>query len=137
MTPVDYTWGERFDASLLNQRVLCKGCGVHFYIKVIEKRKWLEMQFVPDEDALSEDLKEALKTVAVKEKAEIEKKPVADQILKYLAENGGLGSTGKMIQAIGCSRQGFNMNRDKLIEEGKIKQVAHGIYQLINSTYPE
>ena len=136
MMPVDFAWGERFDASLLNQRVFCSDCGVDFHIKVVEHKKGLEMRFMPGKAFFSEDLKAALEATAMKEKekekAEIEKRPVSDQILDYLSENGGLGSTGKMIKAIGCSPQGFKNNVDKLIDEGKIKQPARSIYQLIN-----
>lgn len=130
MIRVDYDWGERFDASLLNQRVLCADCEVHFHIKVFERKKWLEMRFVPEEKYLPElpdDSKALMRNTPIEHKI-----PVANLILKYLTENGGLGSTGKMIDAIGCSQQGFKNNVDKLIEEKKIKQVARGIYQLIN-----
>lgn len=59
-------------------------------------------------------------------------KDVAGQILKYLSENGGIGKTDKMREAIGCSPQGFNKAIKKLIDNGRVKKIARGIYELIN-----
>lgn len=59
-------------------------------------------------------------------------KDVAGQILEYLREHGGTGTTKQMRDAIGCSPQGFKDAADKLITEGRIRRAKHGIYELIN-----
>ena len=59
---------------------------------------------------------------------------VAGQILAYLREHDGIGTTKQMRAAIGCSPQGFKDAIDKLITDGQIKRVKRGFYELINRT---
>ena len=59
---------------------------------------------------------------------------VAGQILEYLSEHGGTGTTKQMRDAIGCSPQGFKDAIDKLIAEGQIQRIKRGTYKLTNQT---
>lgn len=62
-------------------------------------------------------------------------KDIAGQIEAYLSDApNNTATTAEMIKAIGCSPQGFNVEKEKLIEAGKIKKVKRGVYQLINHT---
>ena len=58
---------------------------------------------------------------------------IAGQIVEYLTDAPmHTAGTAEMVKAIGCSRQGFNVEKEKLIEAGKIRKVTRGVYQLIN-----
>ena len=60
---------------------------------------------------------------------------IQGQILAYLAgAPDNTAGTAEMRTAIGCSPQGFNVEKDKLIEHGQIRQIKRGLYQLINHT---
>mgnify|MGYP000352180102 CR=1 FL=1 len=58
---------------------------------------------------------------------------IAGQIVAYLtdAENHTAG-TAEMRTAIGCTTEGFNKARKKLIDAGQIRQRQRGVYQLIH-----
>ena len=59
-------------------------------------------------------------------------KDVAGQILDYLSENGDIGKTPKMKEALDCSPQSFKEAIDKLIETRRIRKVVRGVYELIH-----
>ena len=127
--------------SHLRREGFCKGCGIETYLFLADGadgkhiQRWFNLPGVPRDEKIEIPLREIeSKTSEADVTANIDtpKKTVAEQILEYLNENGGLGATGLMIETIGCSPQGFKYSCDKLIDEGKIKNVARGIYQLIN-----
>lgn len=60
-------------------------------------------------------------------------KDVAGQILNHLWEHGHIAKTREMINAIGCSEEGFNKAITKLITEGKVEKIARGVYKLIDT----
>ena len=63
------------------------------------------------------------------------RKDIQGQIEAYLSDaEEHTAQTAEMIKAIGCSPQGFNVEKEKLIEAGKIRKVKRGVYQLINHT---
>jgi len=60
---------------------------------------------------------------------------IAGQIVEYLTDAPNhTATTAEMIAAFGCSPQGFNVEKEKLIEAGKISKLKRGVYQLINHT---
>jgi len=60
---------------------------------------------------------------------------VKGQILAYLSDaENHTATTREMTTAIGCSPQGFKKAKDTLIENGQIRLIKRGVYELINHT---
>lgn len=60
---------------------------------------------------------------------------IAGQILASLTDAlHHTATTKEMRAAIGCTTEGFNKARKKLLAEGKIRKVKRGVYALINPT---
>ena len=56
---------------------------------------------------------------------------IAAQIVAYLTDaSDHTAKTAEMRQAIGCTTEGFNKARKKLLKHGKIRTLARGVYAL-------
>ena len=158
MDAVDPLLAEKLDPSLLNQSLSCRDCDVAFRIHLTDAElageNVLELRFQPEEQYLLASAETQTRPSAdppsvdsdARDADEVEAPPssvseavrsnahkdVAGQILDYLSENGDIGKTPKMKEALDCSPQSFKEAIDKLIAERRVRKVVRGVYELIH-----